>query len=388
MASLILHLSLKQSACSGKAQIAENCHPNASGESGGFSAKQNSDILSRMISLTRHESALTKMLLGLSIFFISAACLPGNRLASCSASDDIYLFKSVRFCHDLLSNQEYYRAITEFMRVSSFFPEEQVQEFSFFGCGLADYLAAEDEDSLRFFRSYLRSFPRGKYISEADCLISAGLARKGDLETAVRYFENLDRQFFDLSQQENTGYILSYYQTIKSLQNQGISPEIQSSFSFESLSRSNSEVGRKSEEALEWLKSLKLSGSRKSPVLAGLLAVVPGAGHLYVGDRNAALSSFIFNSIFLYATVKAIQEHQEQYAILFGAFESGFYFGNIFSAVNSANKHNQRLIELKIKQFQFLFEPVISYHRDPEDIFAFGITCSFGKTGHDSTDSK
>lgn len=79
----------------------------------------------------------------------------------------------------------------------------------------------------------------------------------------------------------------------------------------------------------------------KSPRLAGILAgILPGAGHLYLGKPRHALTAFLLNGLFLTGAVYAIFEGLEATAAILLFFETGWYLGNINSAVSGARDIN------------------------------------------------
>lgn len=82
---------------------------------------------------------------------------------------------------------------------------------------------------------------------------------------------------------------------------------------------------------------------RKSPGLAGTLsALLPGAGHLYCDRPRDALVSFLLNGAFILGTFEAAKRSEWAVAGILGAFELGWYTGNIVSSVNAAHKWNRR----------------------------------------------
>ncbi len=82
---------------------------------------------------------------------------------------------------------------------------------------------------------------------------------------------------------------------------------------------------------------------RKSPfTAAALAAVLPGAGHLYVGRPRDAAVSFVLNGVFLWGTWRAARNEQWALAGVLGLFEAGWYGGNVVSAANGAHKWNRR----------------------------------------------
>jgi hypothetical protein len=81
----------------------------------------------------------------------------------------------------------------------------------------------------------------------------------------------------------------------------------------------------------------------KDPTTAGALSVVPGLGHLYCERYKDGLVAFLLNGLFIAATVEAFHDNQNALGGILGFVELGFYSGTIYSAVNSAHKHNRKL---------------------------------------------
>lgn len=80
---------------------------------------------------------------------------------------------------------------------------------------------------------------------------------------------------------------------------------------------------------------------QKSPVLAGILSIVPGAGHVYIGQPMIGLTALLWNGLFGYALYEAIVNRQIGLSIALGVFEFLWYSGSIFGAVNGAMKFNR-----------------------------------------------
>jgi len=72
-----------------------------------------------------------------------------------------------------------------------------------------------------------------------------------------------------------------------------------------------------------------------------LLAIIPGAGHLYCERKKDALISFLLNGAMIYAAYEAFDHDLDVIGGIITFFELGFYSGNIYSAVNSAHKYNR-----------------------------------------------
>jgi putative component of membrane protein insertase Oxa1/YidC/SpoIIIJ protein YidD len=79
---------------------------------------------------------------------------------------------------------------------------------------------------------------------------------------------------------------------------------------------------------------------RKSPRLAAALGIVPGLGYLYSGYRGSALSAFVVNGLFFWATAEAISHDHMGLAATLGTFGSGWYLGSIYGGAVTAKRAN------------------------------------------------
>lgn len=74
-------------------------------------------------------------------------------------------------------------------------------------------------------------------------------------------------------------------------------------------------------------------------------ALLPGAGYLYVGQKQSALTSFLLNGLFIWAAVHFYTHGHIAAGIITTSFEAGWYFGGIYGAGESAKLYNERLYE-------------------------------------------
>jgi tetratricopeptide (TPR) repeat protein len=81
----------------------------------------------------------------------------------------------------------------------------------------------------------------------------------------------------------------------------------------------------------------------KSPRTAGILAgMLPGAGHLYIGKPLQALAALLLNGLFITGSVFAFRDGLIATGAILLYFETGWYLGNIKSAVAGARDVNQQ----------------------------------------------
>jgi hypothetical protein len=87
-------------------------------------------------------------------------------------------------------------------------------------------------------------------------------------------------------------------------------------------------------------------GQKKSVKRAQLLnALLPGAGYLYVGQRNTAFTSFVLNALFIAATYHFFHHSNIAAGLITLSLETGWYFGGINGAGLAAKEYNERLYE-------------------------------------------
>ena len=84
----------------------------------------------------------------------------------------------------------------------------------------------------------------------------------------------------------------------------------------------------------------------KSPRKARTLnAILPGAGYYYVGQRRAAMTSFIINALFTAAAFQFFRHGYPAAGAITASIEAGWYLGGINGAGIEAQEFNTRLYE-------------------------------------------
>ena len=79
----------------------------------------------------------------------------------------------------------------------------------------------------------------------------------------------------------------------------------------------------------------------KKQTVAGILGVIPGCGYLYAGHKQTALSAFLINTVFGFATYNSIKNKNYGVAALTGTLSLAFYVGNIQGSIKSAKRYNE-----------------------------------------------
>lgn len=74
-------------------------------------------------------------------------------------------------------------------------------------------------------------------------------------------------------------------------------------------------------------------------------ALLPGAGYLYLGQKQSAATALFLNGLFIAASVYFFEQGNIAAGVIFTSFEAGWYFGGIYGAGLEAKAYNERLYE-------------------------------------------
>ncbi len=76
-----------------------------------------------------------------------------------------------------------------------------------------------------------------------------------------------------------------------------------------------------------------------------LNAIIPGAGFLYIGQRQTAITAALVNGLFIGASYYFFHSGNIPAGAIFTAFEAGWYFGGIYGVGEEAKFYNERMYE-------------------------------------------
>lgn len=219
-----------------------------------------------------------------------------------------------------------YRAISTFKRTEILLPTDkharlmEVQYYQLY----CYYLAKRFDDAIYLYEhSRLRNVTAGFPAYHDFLVIMYECFLKTDnIEDAHAVLEQIDERYPD---------------TAKTL-------EISTAFStghIDAISAISSD-----EEVLEDLVT-EYTAEKKSIAKAQSLNLFPGAGYLYVGQKQTAITSFVLNALFITAAVQFFRNNYIAAGLITTSFEAGWYFGGIYGAGEAAKLYNERLYEKK-----------------------------------------
>ena len=225
------------------------------------------------------------------------------------------LFVGLHFASEL----DLYRAITAFKRGKIFLPPSQKNRRNQFDYHLLQcyYLAERYEDALQLFETtglytVETSFPAAK---EMAVIVYDCYQKTGQCEKAEKIFALLQ------------------------LLNPEAAANIQLGERFlagdlDALSNSSNE--RVQTFAADYCANAKSIGKARL-----YNALLPGAGYLYVGQKQTALTSFCINVLFTTAAIYSFRNNNVPLGVILTSLEGGWYFGGINGAGLAAQKYNE-----------------------------------------------
>ena len=240
--------------------------------------------------------------------------------------------RQFQFAEHYFQEGEYYRAIGEYKRFIYFFPEAKQVELARYRIGLA-YLEGEQyQEAIQAFKKLIYEYQTSAHAINSHFRISEAYIHLKNYDEALINLENLITIAPDQGIKDE-----AYYQCGWIYLEKGLWEDAQTCFDkISAISRKKYRLEQLQKE-LDKKKLLK----RKSPFIAGLLAIVPGSGHLYCERYRDALVSFLVNGALIFAAYEAFDNDQNALGGIISFVEVGFYSGNIYSAISSAHKYNR-----------------------------------------------
>lgn len=109
---------------------------------------------------------------------------------------------------------------------------------------------------------------------------------------------------------------------------------------FQSIALSDSPYAKEAQGVIDAIDA-KGSLDTKDPLVAALLSIIPGAGHMYLGQWGTGVTALAWNTLFIAAAVSAWISGDWGVAAVLTFAELGWYSGSMFGAISGAFRHNR-----------------------------------------------
>lgn len=246
------------------------------------------------------------------------------------APEEVFLF-----AEELRDSGDFSRAATEYRRYVSYaerrgfasFPHHEQALYAYAVC-LED--SGETDRALRAYADFGAAYPASGLIADALLRVGAIYERGGDpVEAEKRYGQLIDLYPAGLSAD------LARLRLARIFVGAGRDTE-----AMEILARVGSAEQSNNAAAVEQSLAAR-TNEEKSPLAAGVFsAVLPGAGHAYVGRPRDALFAFLSNGLLIAAAVESFDEGADFLGGVLTLVELGWYSGTIHGAVSLAHRYN------------------------------------------------
>ncbi len=236
-----------------------------------------------------------------------------------------------------MADEEYYRAITEYLKFTYMFPESPHKTYALLQVGMANYRGGEHAQAIQYFERVKHSSDK-TYFSQAAFYEGVCYnALKKPLQAATAF----EKAFYFDQQSEYAHKALAGISITATTRNDNTTAK-----QALQLLKTHTTTPAATQQAATALDILSDSKQRphKSSALAGCMsAIIPGSGHIYAGRNKDGFMAFIINGLFIAGTCVAIDHENYPVAAITAGAGFPFYIGNIYGAANAAHKWNVSL---------------------------------------------
>ncbi len=271
---------------------------------------------------------MARTILWLSLFFLLVGGASAQEVGKRVVDEKTQMSLGDYFFED----GDYYRAITEYKRFLFFFPESLRAEEALWKIASSYFRGKKWDETLSAADDLLKRHPSSPWAAEAIVLKGRCWMEKKEFSQA--------RHYFLLAQETAAGTGVgqeAQWQVAVSFLREERWREAAAEF------RKVDRTSRLYPRADYWAQGLERIEEvpQKSPATAGILAVLPGVGHLYCERYRDAGIAFVLNAAFIWGMVEAFKNEDYVVGGILTFFELGWYSGNIYSAISSAHKYNR-----------------------------------------------
>lgn len=255
------------------------------------------------------------------------------------ASEGIVLTDDVQMSlgDAFMAEGDYYRAITEYKKLTFLFPDSERLSEAFYQIGMAYYKGKDYKSAVNSFAKVRKAYTASNYSSAA---FYEGLSysKLGLPDKAALSFERA--RLFDESHPDAANAQLGL--SLNALEKDNVADSRAKLDEF--LANYPEDERVPGVQASFGLLDEYESQPRKSPALAGTMsAVIPGSGQMYAEHYKDGLMAFVVNGLFIAGTVAALDDDNYALAAIVGGVGLPFYVGNIYGAANASRKWNLSL---------------------------------------------
>jgi tetratricopeptide (TPR) repeat protein len=236
-----------------------------------------------------------------------------------------------------MAEGDYYRAVTEYKKLTILFPESERLVEAFYQIGMAYYRGKDYKTAVKDFAK-VRQIYASSYFSSAAFYEGLSYEKLGRHDAAALAFER-SRLFDENHPDARNAQLGLSLNALEKNDTAGCRVELEDFL----VNYPQDERVPGVRESFTLLDEYETK-SQKSPALAGTMsAVIPGSGQMYAEHYKDGLMAFVVNGLFIAGTIAAIDDDNYALAAIVGGIGVPFYVGNIYGAANATRKWNLSL---------------------------------------------
>jgi len=245
------------------------------------------------------------------------------------------------YAKTLFEDQDYDTAIVEFKRFIHFFPKNSQKEQAEFNIAVCLFHLKKYHDAARAFNDIIIKGRENNITKQSIFFQSQAFINLGNIGYAQIALQNYLKLVEDTNDTDTKDKIYFKLAQIHLSEAKRAVPGALASARKYLLKISQSNADKyKTDQYLDLIVRAD-QVPKKNPTLAGLFAIVPGAGFLYCERYHDAFITFLLNAGLIAASFEAWDNGNQALAGVIGFVETGFYSGNIYGSISSAHKYNQ-----------------------------------------------
>lgn len=244
--------------------------------------------------------------------------------------------KMLFFASELYNRKEYYRAITEFMRVNSYGPENGPGIKSCYLIAESYFLSEKWEDALRAYGQFIDNYPSDELVYDAEYKTILCYAQ-------LKHFRKVSElygKYAEMPQKHKWNDTMEYVNALSLIYQRKWKESID--FIGTAIKNNPDSVYNAKYKQLKNGISAYASIPSKSINKAGLLsAFLPGAGQVYAKKSGDGFMAFALTGISVATAINCHINKADFGTVVFGILGLSFYSANIYNAMNDARKYNE-----------------------------------------------
>ncbi|MFN2356923.1 MAG: tol-pal system YbgF family protein [Desulfotignum sp.] len=262
------------------------------------------------------------------------------------------------YADTLFNDEDFSTAEVEFKRFIHFFPEDTRILEAAYKTGMALFFQERFHNAARQFNDIIRDDPdiSNPFTQESYFMQSRAFMHLENMGYAQVVLQNFVKLTDDPDTRDRIYLDLAKLHIRASLQ-PGTDELDQALAYLEKIPRGSAKDAEKKQLTARIQKTQSVP--EKSPVLAGILAAIPGSGFLYTGRVHDAAAAFLVNTGLGLAAWKAFDQDNPALGGVVALVGGGFYTGSIYGSVSAAHKHNHTQ-KIRILNRQFYLDTTIT----------------------------